>query len=179
MASSKTAAGRSAAASSASTASSAPRRTSGIPTSSTTTIPVDAAGSSPEEGYHFTVDITDKAISFIQDAKAIAPDKPFFLYYCPGAAHAPHHVPKEWADKYKGKFDMGYEAYRELVFANQKKLGIVAEQRRALADQPVHRPEERRRPGLGRARRRAALGLAHRRREEAVLAHGGGLRRAS
>ncbi len=82
---------------------------------------------SPEEGYHLTVDLTDKAIEFVQDAKAIAPDKPFFLYYCPGAAHAPHHVSKEWADKYKGKFDMGYEAYRELVFERQKKLGIIAD----------------------------------------------------
>src|SRR3954447_14246874 len=81
----------------------------------------------PEDGYHFSVDITDKALSFIKDAKAVAPNKPFFLYYSFGAAHAPHHVPKEWADKYKGKFDMGYEAYRELVFANQKKLGIVPE----------------------------------------------------
>ena len=81
----------------------------------------------PEEGYHFSVDITDKALSFIKDAKVVAPDKPFFLYYSFGAAHAPHHVPKEWADKYKGKFDMGYEAYRELVFTNQKKLGIVPE----------------------------------------------------
>jgi arylsulfatase len=81
----------------------------------------------PEEGYHFSVDITDKAIAFIRDAKAVAPDKPFFLYYCPGAAHAPHHAPKEWADKYKGRFDMGYEAYREQVFANQKKLGIIPE----------------------------------------------------
>ena len=80
---------------------------------------------SPAEGYHLTVDLTDKAIEFIRDAKVIAPDKPFFLYYCPGAAHAPHHAPKEWADKYKGKFDMGYEAYRELVFERQKKLGIV------------------------------------------------------
>ena len=82
---------------------------------------------SPEDGYHLTVDLTDKAIEFIQDAKAIAPDKPFFLYYCPGAAHAPHHVSKEWADRYKGNFDMGYEAYRELVFERQKKLGLVAE----------------------------------------------------
>jgi arylsulfatase len=81
--------------------------------------------SSPEDGYHFGVDITDKALSFIQDANAIAPDKPFFLYYCPGAAHAPHHVPKEWADKYKGRFDMGYEAYREAVFERQKQMGIV------------------------------------------------------
>jgi arylsulfatase len=81
----------------------------------------------PEDGYHFTVDITDKAISFIGDAKAIAPDKPFFLYYCPGACHAPHHVPKEWIEKYKGKFDMGYEAYRELVFQRQKDMGVVTD----------------------------------------------------
>jgi arylsulfatase len=81
----------------------------------------------PEEGYHFSEDITDKALSFIADAKAIAPDKPFFLYYCPGACHAPHHAPKEWIEKYKGKFDMGYEAYRELVFENQKKKGIVTD----------------------------------------------------
>ena len=118
--------GRSGAGSSASTASSAPRRTSGIPTSPTTTIPVDQP-KLPEEGYHFSVDITDKALSFIKDAKVVAPNKPFFLYYAFGAAHAPHHVPQEWADKYKGKFDMGYEAYRELVFANQKKLGIIPE----------------------------------------------------
>jgi arylsulfatase A-like enzyme len=88
--------------------------------------PVDQP-SLPEEGYHFGVDITDKALSFIRDAKAIAPDKPFLLYYCPGACHAPHHAPKEWIEKYKGKFDMGYEAYRELVFENQKKKGIVTE----------------------------------------------------
>jgi arylsulfatase A-like enzyme len=82
----------------------------------------------PEEGYHLTTDLTDRALSFIQDSKAIAPDKPFFLYFCPGACHAPHHAPKEWADKYQGKFDMGYEAYRELVFERQKKMGIVTEQ---------------------------------------------------
>jgi arylsulfatase len=82
---------------------------------------------SPEDGYHFGVDITDKALSFIGDAKAIAPDKPFFLYYCPGACHAPHHVPREWADKYKGKFDLGYEAYRETVFKRQKEMGVVSD----------------------------------------------------
>ena len=79
----------------------------------------------PEEGYHLTVDITDKAIGFIADSKQIAPNKPFFMYFCPGAGHAPHHVPKEWADKYKGQFDDGWDAYREKVFANQKKLGII------------------------------------------------------
>jgi arylsulfatase A-like enzyme len=80
----------------------------------------------PEDGYHLTVDLTDRAIGFIRDAKAIAPDKPFFLYYCPGAAHAPHHAPKQWIDRYKGVFDMGYEAYREGVLQRQKQLGIVA-----------------------------------------------------
>jgi len=79
----------------------------------------------PEEGYHLTVDLTDKAISFIADAKQVAPDKPFFMYFCPGAGHAPHHVPKEWADCYKGKFDTGWDAYRETVFARQKELGII------------------------------------------------------
>ena len=59
------------------------------------------------------------------DAKAIAPEKPFFLYYAPGACHAPHHAPKEWADKYKGRFDIGYEAMREQTLARQKELGLV------------------------------------------------------
>ncbi len=79
----------------------------------------------PEDGYHLTVDLTDKAIEFIKDAKTIAPDKPFFMYFCPGATHAPHHAPKEWIEKYRGKFDMGYEAYREVVFENQKKMGVM------------------------------------------------------
>ena len=70
-------------------------------------------------------DMTDKAISFIADGKQVAPNKPFFMYFCPGAMHAPHHVPKEWADKYKGQFDDGWDAYREKVFARQKELGIV------------------------------------------------------
>ncbi len=80
---------------------------------------------SPEEGYHLTADLADKAIQFIADAKQVAPDKPFYLHFCPGATHAPHHVPKEWADKYKGTFDDGWDAYREKVFARQKELGIV------------------------------------------------------
>jgi arylsulfatase len=79
----------------------------------------------PEEGYHLTEDLTDKAISFIADAKQVAPNKPFFLYFATGAMHAPHHVPRQWADKYKGDFDEGWDAYREKVFANQKKLGLV------------------------------------------------------
>jgi arylsulfatase len=80
---------------------------------------------SPEEGYHLTEDLVDKAISFIADAKQVAPNKPFFMYFCPGAMHAPHHVPKEWADKYKGQFDDGWDAYREKTFARQKELGII------------------------------------------------------
>jgi arylsulfatase len=79
----------------------------------------------PEDGYHLSKDIADKTIEFIRDAKVIAPDKPWFSYVCPGAGHAPHHVFKDWADKYAGKFDMGYERYREVVLENQKKLGIV------------------------------------------------------
>lgn len=79
----------------------------------------------PEEGYHLTEDLVDKAIAFIADAKQIAPDKPFFMYFCPGAMHAPHHVPKEWADKYKGQFDDGWDGYREKTFARQKELGII------------------------------------------------------
>ncbi|HYO87026.1 MAG TPA: arylsulfatase, partial [Candidatus Limnocylindrales bacterium] len=79
----------------------------------------------PEEGYHLTEDLTDKAISFIADARQVAPDKPFFMYFATGAMHAPHHVPAEWADAYKGAFDDGWDAYRERTFARQKELGIV------------------------------------------------------
>jgi arylsulfatase len=79
----------------------------------------------PDEGYHLTPDLVDKAKAMIADAKQVAPNKPFFLYFCPGAMHAPHHVPKEWADKYKGKFDAGWDVYREQVFARQKQMGII------------------------------------------------------
>lgn len=79
----------------------------------------------PEEGYHLTPDLVEKARAMIADAKQVAPNKPFFMYFCTGAMHAPHHVPKEWADKYKGKFDNGWDAYREQVFEKQKAIGIV------------------------------------------------------
>ncbi len=82
----------------------------------------------PEEGYHLTEDLVDRAIQFISDAKQVDPDKPFYLHFCPGATHAPHHVPKEWADRYKGVFDDGWDAYREKVFARQKELGIVPQE---------------------------------------------------
>lgn len=79
----------------------------------------------PEQGYHLTPDLVTRAKAMIADSKQVAPDKPFFMYFCPGAMHAPHHVPKEWADKYKGMFDAGWDAYREKVFAKQKELGLV------------------------------------------------------
>lgn len=79
----------------------------------------------PEEGYHLTPDLVEKAKAMIADAKQVAPNKPFFMYFCTGAMHAPHHVPKEWADKYKGKFDDGWDAYREKVFTKQKEMGVI------------------------------------------------------
>ena len=86
-----------------------------------------SAPAGPEDGYHLSKDLTDKAIQFIGDAHMVSPEKPFFLYFCPGAGHAPHHIMKEEADKFKGKFDMGWDKYREVVFANQKKLGMFSE----------------------------------------------------
>ncbi|MFT3924234.1 MAG: sulfatase-like hydrolase/transferase [Myxococcales bacterium] len=79
----------------------------------------------PEQGYHLSKDLADKALQYIRDGKVSEPDKPWFLYFAPGCGHAPHHVPKEWADKYKGKFDMGYEKYRELVLARQIEMGLL------------------------------------------------------
>lgn len=94
----------------------------------------------PEEGYHLTEDLVDKAISFIADAKQVAPNKPFFMYFCTGAMHAPHHVPKEWADKYKGQFDDGWEAYREKVFQKQKQLGIMPQNAKLSRHDPDVKP---------------------------------------
>src|SRR5580700_3609676 len=79
----------------------------------------------PEEGYHFMADMTDKAMAWVSQQKALAPDKPFFVYFAPGATHAPHHVPKEWADKYKGKFDQGWDKLREETLTRQKALGVI------------------------------------------------------
>jgi arylsulfatase len=79
----------------------------------------------PEQGYHFMVDMTDKAIKWVRQQKALMGDKPFFAYFAPGATHAPHHVPKEWADKYAGRFDDGWDALRERTFARQKALGVI------------------------------------------------------
>jgi arylsulfatase A-like enzyme len=88
------------------------------------TIPVEPE-KTPEEGYHLMADMTDKAIKWIHQQKALMPDKPFFAYFAPGATHAPHHVTPEWADKYKGQFDDGWDALRERTFARQKELGVI------------------------------------------------------
>ncbi len=79
----------------------------------------------PEEGYHFMEDMTDRAIAWVRQQRLLAGDKPFFMYFAPGATHAPHHVPKEWADKYKGNFDQGWDKLREETFARQKQLGVI------------------------------------------------------
>jgi arylsulfatase A-like enzyme len=80
---------------------------------------------SPDEGYHLTEDMTDRAIDWVRQQKALMPDKPFFVYFSPGATHAPHHVPIEWSDKYKGRFDKGWDALREETFARQQELGVI------------------------------------------------------
>ncbi|MCX5900878.1 MAG: arylsulfatase [Proteobacteria bacterium] len=85
--------------------------------------------------YHFTTDMTNQAISWVRFQQALSPDKPFFMYYAPGATHAPHHVPKEWIAKYKGKFDQGWDKMREMTLERQKKLGIVP-QSTQLAPKP-------------------------------------------
>ena len=107
--------------------------------------PVDQP-KSPEEGYHFTDDITDKAIEFIKDSKVLAPEKPFFLYYAPGAAHAPHHAPTEWIDRYKGRFDMGYEALREQTLARQKEMGLIPADTELPPINPIGTAETRKGP---------------------------------
>jgi arylsulfatase A-like enzyme len=87
------------------------------------------------EGYHLTEDIATDAVQWLREQQAFAPDKPFFLYWAPGASHGPHHVPKEWADKYKGKFDDGWDKYRERAFRRQKELGWIP-QNAKLTERP-------------------------------------------
>jgi arylsulfatase A-like enzyme len=95
---------------------------------------------SPEEGYHVTEDLVDQAITRIADAKQVAPDKPFFMYFCTGAMHAPHHVHKEWSDRYKGQFDDGWDSYRERAFTKQMELGIVPEDAELSRHDPDVKP---------------------------------------
>jgi arylsulfatase A-like enzyme len=108
----------------------------------------------PDEGYHLMEDLADRAIAWIHQQKAIAPDKPFFMYFAPGATHAPHHVPTEWIAKYKGQFDRGWDKLREETFARQKALGVIPPECE-LTKRPNEIPawedtEERLRPVLAR-----------------------------
>jgi len=88
------------------------------------TTPVEPPAT-PEEGYHLTEDLADRAINYMRQQKALMPDKPFFVYFAPGATHAPHHCPKEWIDKYEGQFSQGWDVVREETFARQKELGVI------------------------------------------------------
>lgn len=88
------------------------------------TVAVEPA-SKPEQGYHLTTDLTDDAIRWLHQHEAVAAEKPYFLYFATGAVHAPHHVPQPWIEKYRGKFDQGWDALREETFARQKKLGVI------------------------------------------------------
>jgi len=128
----------------------------------TTPIEPERAG---EEGYHLTEDLADNAINYIRQQKSTAPDKPFFIYFAPGACHAPHHVPKEWIAKYKGRFDKGWDALREETFDRQKKLGVVPPDAELTArpnDIPAwSKTEERLRPVLARQMEIYAAFLEH------------------
>ncbi len=100
------------------------------------TIPIEPE-KTPEEGYHLTEDLTDKTIAWVRQQQALMGDKPFFVYFAPGATHAPHHVPPEWSAKYKGQFDQGWDSLREETFARQKELGVIPADTELTA-----RPEE-------------------------------------
>ena len=89
-----------------------------------------------DPNYHLLIDMTDHAIAWMKYQKALTPDKPFFIYFAPGATHAPHHVPKEWIAKYKGKFDQGWDKLREETFAREKKLGVIPPDTKLAAKPP-------------------------------------------
>ncbi|MFA5058403.1 MAG: arylsulfatase [Opitutaceae bacterium] len=100
------------------------------------TTPVEPPAT-PQQGYHFTTDITNEAIRWVQTHVSLAPGKPYFLYFAPGAVHMPHHAPKEWIERYRGRFDQGWDKLREEIFARQKQLGVIP----ANAE-PTPRPAE-------------------------------------
>ncbi len=114
-----------------------------------------------QEDYHFTTDMTTEAVEWVKFQQAMTPEKPFFIYYATGATHAPHHAPKKWIEKYKGKFDDGWLALREQTIARQKKMGVIPESTRTRADAQGHQ----------------RLGSSQREGEEAVCAADGNLRR--
>ena len=119
-------------------------------------------------GYNLTTDMADDAIKYMRELNAAAPDKPFFLYYVPGGTHSPHQPTKEWIDKFKGKFDMGYEKLREQIFANQKRLGVIPA---GYAAYPVAG-----RAGRVWRRKAAEVGLAFSRAKKALRPRGRGVR---
>ena len=140
--------------------------------------PVDQPRS-PEQGYHLTEDLTDKALEFIRDAKVIAPDKPFFLYYAPGAAHAPHHAPREWIEKFTGPVRPGLRGDAGADPGPAEEAGHRPGRHRAAAGQPdrhAARPAGPGRAAVPAAGRHPALGLAVGAGEGAVRPDGGGLR---
>jgi len=100
--------------------------------------------------YHLLTDMTDQAVRWVRQQQSLTPDRPFFVYFAPGATHAPHHVPQQWADKYKGAFDGGWDRYREETLARQKALGVVPPDTRlapkpeAIKDWESLTPDERR-----------------------------------
>jgi arylsulfatase len=102
------------------------------------TVPIEPEHGDDED-YHFGEDMTDHTIDWIRQQKALMPDKPFFAYYAPGATHAPHHVPAEWSDKYKGKFDQGWDVLREQTLARQKGSGVIPEDAE-LTERPAEIP---------------------------------------
>ena len=102
--------------------------------------------------YHFTTDMTNKAINWVSAQQSLTPDKPFYMYFATGATHAPHHAPKEWIAKYKGQFAGGWDKLREETFARQKKLGVIP------ADAQAHGAAEGN-PRVGRHERRAEAAL--------------------
>src|SRR5207248_1825552 len=112
----------------------------------------------PAEGYHLTEDLADRAIRYVQDQQQASPGKPFFLYFATGATHAPHQAPAEWTDRYRGRFDAGWEAWRDEAFARQLELGVVPAGT-TLADRPHRRA--RRVPRLQPLRMGLGVGREH------------------
>ena len=125
--------------------------------------PKEKLSGEAKANYHLDADLADQAIHWIQQQHALAPNKPFFGHYVPGATHAPHHAPKEWIAKFKGKFDQGWDKLREETFERQKKLGVISERHHTDAA----------------ARQHARLDSPDAKQKELYAAYGGDLRRLS